>query len=190
MARKSSGEQYAVGDEDLVRFLFTEHGSALMGYATLLTGDRVAAEDVVQETILQAWRNPDIISNGKGSVRGWLLTVARNLVIDQARAKAARPAEAAEIEHLPPVARDHADYVVDSLAVAEALERLAPEHRDVLVNVHINGATLKQTAMRLGVPLGTVKSRLYYGQRALRAAFGDRDDDRRIVCGVAAPGHR
>jgi RNA polymerase sigma-70 factor (ECF subfamily) len=171
MASQSSGKQSAVGTEDLVKFLFSEHRPALMGYATLLTGDRAAAEDVVQETILQAWRNPEIMCNGKGSVRGWLLTVARNLIIDQARAKAARPLEAAEIAHRPPVARDHADSVVDSLAVADALERLAPEHRDVLVHIYFDGATLKQTAERLGVPLGTVKSRLHYGQRALREAF-------------------
>ena len=179
MASKSSGQPRAVGDEDLARFLFAEHGRALMGYATLLTGDPAAAEDVVQETILQAWRNPAVMSNGKGSVRGWLLTVARNLIIDQARAKASRPAEAAEVIHRPPVARDHADAVVDSLAVTDALGRLAPEHRDVLVHVYFEGATLKQTAERLGVPLGTVKSRLYYGQRALREAFADRDGEPR-----------
>ncbi|GAA0235354.1 sigma-70 family RNA polymerase sigma factor [Cryptosporangium japonicum] len=166
-----------VGDEDLVRFLYAEHGRALMGYATLLTGDSAAAEDVVQETILQAWRKPEVMSNGKGSVRGWLLTVARNLIIDQHRAKASRPAEAAEVVHRPPVARDHADSVVDSLAVTDALGRLAPEHRDVLVHVYFDGATLKQVAERLGVPLGTVKSRLHYGQRALRAAFADRDGE-------------
>ncbi|TQS40409.1 sigma-70 family RNA polymerase sigma factor [Cryptosporangium phraense] len=181
MASMSSGELPATEGEDLARYLFTEHGRALMGYATLLTGDPAIAEDVVQETILQAWRNPAVISNGKGSLRGWLLTVARNLIIDQARAKASRPAEAAEIIHRPPVARDHADWVVDSLAVNEALGRLAPEHRDVLVHVYFDGATLKQTAERLGVPLGTIKSRLYYGQRALRAAFEDREDDRDLA---------
>lgn len=144
-----------------------------MGYATLLLGDRSLAEDVVQETLVQAWRNREIVVNGKGSVRGWLLTVARNVIIDQARAKAARPVEAADVSHRPPVARDHADVIVDSVVVTDALERLAREHRDVLVHVYINGATLKQTAEMLGVPLGTVKSRLHYGQRALRAAFAD-----------------
>lgn len=181
MASETSVDHAVLAGEDLVRFLYAEHGRALMGYATLLTNDSAAAEDVVQETILQAWRNPEVMSNGKGSVRGWLLTVARNLIIDQARAKSSRPAEAAEVTHRPPIARDHADSVVDSIAVNDALGRLAPEHRDVLVHVYFDGATLKQTAERLGVPLGTVKSRLHYGQRALREAIADREGDRRLA---------
>jgi RNA polymerase sigma-70 factor (ECF subfamily) len=79
------------GDEEFVTRLVQEHGAALIGYATRLTGDRFAAEDVVQEALTRAWQRPEILENGKGSVRGWLLTVVRNIVIDQARARSARP---------------------------------------------------------------------------------------------------
>ena len=68
----------------------------MLAYATRLLGDRASAEDVVQEALIRAWRNPDVLTNGKGSTRGWLLTVVRNLVIDRARARAARPAEVAD----------------------------------------------------------------------------------------------
>src|SRR6266511_3640521 len=82
-----------VADEALVRSLFAEHGRAMLGYATHLTRERAAAEDVVQEALVRAWRHPDSLVNGKGSVRGWLLTVVRNIVTDQIRARNARAIE-------------------------------------------------------------------------------------------------
>src|SRR5947209_4168354 len=83
-------------DEALIRTLYQEHGRSLLAYATRLTGDRAAAEDVVQETLIRAWRHAAAMVNERGSVRGWLLTVARNIVTDPMRAKAARPREVAE----------------------------------------------------------------------------------------------
>src|SRR5215217_3683131 len=98
-----------VADEALVRSLFQAHGRAMLAYATQLTRDRAAAEDVVQEALVRAWRHPDSLVNGKGSVRGWLLTVVRNIVTDQVRARNARPTEGAESPTTVPVERDHAD---------------------------------------------------------------------------------
>lgn len=161
-----------VADEALIRSLYEEHGRALLAYATRLTGDRAAAEDVVQETLVRAWRHPDALVNGKGSVRGWLLTVARNLVTDRYRAKAARPAEVAESAATPAVQSDHADSVVNSMVVLDALERLSPEHRDVLTEIYFRGRSVAEAAQTLGVPPGTVKSRSYYALRAMRQTFG------------------
>ena len=97
-----------------------EHQPRLVRYATfLLGGDRPAAEDVVQEALIRAWRHPEVLTNGKGSIRGWLLTVIRNLVTDRHRARAARPAEVAETDATPAVERDHADQVVASVTVPE-----------------------------------------------------------------------
>ncbi|MGH3777586.1 MAG: sigma-70 family RNA polymerase sigma factor [Pseudonocardiaceae bacterium] len=154
--------------EDLVRSLYAEHGKSLLAYATRLTNDRAAAEDVVQETLLRAWKHADALKNGRGSVRGWLLTVARNIVTDRYRAKAARAAEVGEQDQLAPAQRDHADEVVNSMVVLDAMERLSPEHRDVVVQLYYRGQTVGETAEVLGVPPGTVKSRSYYALRALR----------------------
>jgi RNA polymerase sigma-70 factor (ECF subfamily) len=167
--------QQPAGDEALIRLLFAEHGRALLAYVTRLTEDRALAEDIVQETVLRAWRNPDVMVNGKGSVRGWLLTVAKNIVIDQVRAKSSRPTEVPETPHRPPIAGDHAEHVVNSLFVMEALEQLPAEHRDVLVQIYLQGRTLKETAELLGLPIGTVKSRTFYALRMLREMFGGRD---------------
>jgi RNA polymerase sigma-70 factor (ECF subfamily) len=110
--------------------------------------------------------------NEKGSVRGWLLTVARNIITDRIRAKAARPTEVAEMPTTPPIERDHAQGVVDSMTVLAALDRLTAEHREVLVELYYRGRTVAEAATVLGVPPGTVKSRSYYALRAMRAVIG------------------
>jgi RNA polymerase sigma-70 factor (ECF subfamily) len=157
--------------EDLVRQLYAEHGRSLLAYATRLTGDRAAAEDVVQETLVRAWKHADDLENGKGSVRGWLLTVARNIIVDRARARSSRPQEVEEPAESPAVQRDHAQTVVDSMAVLGAMDGLSPEHREVLVEIYYRGRTVAEAAESLGIAPGTVKSRSYYALRALRAVM-------------------
>jgi RNA polymerase sigma-70 factor (ECF subfamily) len=158
-------------DEALVRSLYSEHGRSLLAYATRLTGDRAGAEDVVQETLLRAWKHSEVIANQKGSVRGWLLTVARNIVTDRARARSARPTEVAESPTTGPVAGDHADAVVNSMVVLDALHHLSPDHRQVLVELYYRGRSVSEAAAVLGVPAGTVKSRSYYALRAMRSVL-------------------
>jgi RNA polymerase sigma-70 factor, ECF subfamily len=160
-------------DEALIRTLYEEHGRSLLAYATRLTGDRAAAEDVVQETLIRAWKHASSMRNEKGSVRGWLLTVARNIITDRIRARAARPPEVAESPTTPPVEHDHSQGVVDTIAVLGALDRLTPEHREVLVELYYRDRSVAEAAEVLGVPPGTVKSRSYYALRALRAVLGD-----------------
>jgi RNA polymerase sigma-70 factor, ECF subfamily len=159
-----------VADEALVRSLFSEHGRAMLTYATQLTRDRAAAEDVVQEALVRAWRHPDSLVNGKGSVRGWLLTVVRNIVTDQFRARAVRPTEVREGPVETAIEGDHAEQVVNSMVVVDALSRLSAEHREVLEQVYLLGSTVAEAAKTLGIPPGTVKSRCFYALRALRDA--------------------
>jgi RNA polymerase sigma-70 factor (ECF subfamily) len=174
-------------DEALVHAVYDEHGRALLAYATRLTGDRAAAEDIVQETLIRAWRHPDVLTNGKGSARGWLLTVVRNLVTDRYRAKAARPQEVAENPDSPPVVRDHADSVVASVTVMAALDELSEDHRGVLDQIYFQGRSLGEAATALGIPAGTVKSRSYYALRALRQALaGSMAEADRTGSGVPA----
>jgi RNA polymerase sigma-70 factor, ECF subfamily len=139
-------------DEALIRSLYEEHGRSLLAYATRLTGDRAAAEDVVQETLLRAWKHAEAMVNQRGSVRGWLLTVA-------------------ETPGTGPVAGDHAENVVNSMVVLDALDRLSTEHREVLVELYYRGRTVSEAAQVLGVPPGTVKSRSYYALRAMRSVI-------------------
>ncbi|WP_441247113.1 sigma-70 family RNA polymerase sigma factor [Kitasatospora sp. McL0602] len=177
MAGTRSGARQGAADEALIRTLYEEHGAALLAYAIRLTGDRAAAEDVVQETLIRAWRNPEVLTNGLGSVRGWLLTVERNLITDRFRARAARPAEVAEVNEAlatVPVAHDHADTVVESMVMMEALEQLSPDHRAVLHSIYFQGSSVAEAAAQLGVPAGTVKSRAHYALRALKQSYTGR----------------
>lgn len=162
---------HAVADEALVRTLFEEHGNAILAYATRLLGDRAAAEDIVQEALVRAWRHPEVLVNGKGSVRAWLFTVVRNLVTDTVRARKARPQEVAETPMSVPVQKDHSQQVVDSMFVLRALDRLSAEHREVLEHTYLRGLTIEQTARELEIPVGTVKSRSFKALRALRDRF-------------------
>jgi RNA polymerase sigma-70 factor, ECF subfamily len=158
----------AAGPEALITALYNEHGRSLLAYATRLTNDRTEAEDVVQETLLRAWRHPEVLVNGQGSVRGWLLTVARNIVVDRARARSARPAEVREHPTKPTVSPDRPEDVVDSIAILGAIDQLSPDHRNVLVELYWRGSSVAEAAQRLSVPPGTVKSRAYYGLQSLR----------------------
>jgi RNA polymerase sigma-70 factor (ECF subfamily) len=171
--RASGGQEQRAPDEDLIRFLYQEHGRSVLAYATRLTGDRAAAEDVLQETLLRAWRHADNLRNdSRGSVRGWLLTVARNIITDRVRARAARPQEVGEPVDVPAVERDHAQQVVNEMAVLGAMDTLSAEHREVLVEMYYRGRTVNEAAQVLRIPPGTVKSRSYHAMRALRAVLG------------------
>lgn len=173
MRGRRTGGQASRSHDALIRELFAEHGRAVLAYATRLTGDRAAAEDVVQETLLRAWRHPQVAVNGRGSVRGWLLTVARNIVIDQFRARAARPNEVGHCPPVEPAHRDHADAVVASVVVTDALRHLSAEHREILTEIYLRGSNVNEAATALGIPAGTVKSRTYYALRALRDLIGE-----------------
>lgn len=177
------GRAAYAADEALVRSLYAEHGRALLAYATRLTGDRAAAEDVVQETLVRAWRNPEVLVNGRGSVRGWLLTVTRNLVVDRVRARAARRAEVAESLQPPAAPGDVATEVVDSLLVMNALDSLSTEHRRVIEELYFTGRSVAEAAAVLQIPPGTVKSRSYYALRALRSELDPTGTSRQEVVG-------
>jgi RNA polymerase sigma-70 factor, ECF subfamily len=160
-------------DTDLLRALQDEHGDALYAHAVRLSGgDRQRAEDLVQETMLRAWRYPEALDPERGAVRAWLFTTARNLAIDAWRRRSARVGEViTDMLPEPPPSADEADRAVEAWTVAEALGRLSVPHREVLVECFYQGRSVAEAAARLGVPPGTVKSRTHYALRALRLAL-------------------
>lgn len=166
-------------DERLMRELYAEHAGVLLGYVRrLVGGDTLRAEDVVQETLLRAWQHPEALRRdrpGGASVRAWLLTVAKHLVIDGERARKARPHEVELLEGREPLT-DEAPFeqVLAAWEVADALQALSEDHRAVIVEVYYRDRSVAEAAQALGIPEGTVKSRAYYALRALRVACEER----------------
>ncbi|MEU9479362.1 sigma-70 family RNA polymerase sigma factor [Streptomyces sp. NPDC048191] len=178
--RRVSGDgTVSTTDEELLRALYAEHAGPLFHYVLRLTsGDRQWAEDVVQETLLRAWQHPAAFEPERGPARAWLCTVARRLVIDQHRARRARPAEVGgealerAAERTP--GEDRIEQALQSWAVAEAVRALSADHRAVLLEVYYRGRSVAQAAEALGIPPGTVKSRTYYALHALKLALRER----------------
>jgi RNA polymerase sigma-70 factor (ECF subfamily) len=171
-----SGSQLG-NSEEVSRALFAEHAEALLAYVQrLLRGDRQLAEDIVQETLLRAWRDGDKVP--ARARRPWLFVPARHLVIDSYRARQARPPEVtAELLDLT-AKDDDLDAALDAIVVIDALRTLSPEHRAVLFDSYYRGQTANQIAATRGIPAGTVRSRMHYALRAMRLALHERGVDR------------
>lgn len=159
-------------DVELIRALYDEYGTGLFGFALrLLDGDRQQAEDVVQDTLLRAWRHPEALQASRGDVRPWLWTVARRLVIDRHGVRQSRPHEVSEQLLDGVEADDDVDRALEAWQVADALKSLTFEHRAVLVLTFYLGRSVAEAAAVLGVPAGTVKSRASYALRELRLSL-------------------
>jgi RNA polymerase sigma-70 factor, ECF subfamily len=155
----------ALSDEHGIRQAYSAHGDELYGFALRSLGDRGLAEEAVQETFIRAWRAADRFDPELGSLRTWLFAIMRNIVIDFGRARAARPRPTDSIEE---AAEEPFDQALLAWQVEEALRRIGDAHREVLVETYYRGRPYAEVAADLGVPEGTVKSRVYYGLRALR----------------------
>jgi RNA polymerase sigma-70 factor, ECF subfamily len=161
------------GQAELLRALHDAHGPALFRYVNRLTRDHAFAQDVVQESLLRAWKRPAILEQGDDASRAWLFTVARNLVIDDRRS--ARHRHEFSADQLPGAAQsDDTDAALDRWLVADALQSLSPEHRHAVISAYYLGQSAAEIARRENIPEGTVRSRVHYALRALRLALQER----------------
>jgi RNA polymerase sigma-70 factor (ECF subfamily) len=161
-----------------VRAAFADHGAALFSFALNGLGDRAEAEDCVQEAFIRAWRSRERYRSSLGSVRTWLFAIERNLIVDALRARVRRPApsEPEKIEWASePVTEDLR--IVERLVLYAALATLTIEHREVIAAVKLDGLGYQELSERTGVPVATLRTRMYYGLRGLRAALEDPEQD-------------
>jgi RNA polymerase sigma-70 factor (ECF subfamily) len=156
-----------------MRAIYDCHSTALLH--TLLNwtyGDWQAAEDLMQETMLRAWRHLETLNADPVTLRPWLFTVARRIAIDRFRAREVRPPET-EPDPLEQVAEpaEPLERLLDRETLLGALRELSEAHRSALVHVYVMDQTVPEAAAMLGVPEGTVKSRLHHGLRAVRSSL-------------------
>ena len=162
-------------DDAIITALYHAYRAPLMAFVLRQTGgDRQHAEDVVQETMVRAWREAGRLDLSGPSLMPWLTAVARRIVIDEHRRKRARPAESGE-ETTPDLSvDDSAGDTVLRVAVADALRQLTSSHRQAINETILRDQTASQAAVILGIPVGTVKSRVYYALRALQVVLAER----------------
>lgn len=161
-----------VGHDDFLDELYADHATALKFFAMRLSaGDRYSAEDIMQETMLRAWRHADSLRRSGLPVRPWLFAVARRLVIDAKRRRDTRPHEVAYPSDFAAdrFLEEGFDAVITRDEVVRALDSLTPAQRDIIISIHYLGLPVAEVARTLGIPEGTVKSRTHYIVRALRS---------------------
>ena len=155
--------------EETIRRWQATHGAALRAWAGRRLSDPRDAEEAVAETFVRAWRNLERFAPERGSERAWLFGILRRAAADQHRRgrRHLRVVDASGSEAVAP--DDELDRFLETSHVLDALRRLGDDHRRAVIETFYRGATTAQAARRLGVPPGTVKSRLYYALRRLRA---------------------
>ena len=158
----------------LLRAMHDAHGQTLLRYVLRLSGgDMPFAEDVVQESLLRLWRQPEVLERPSDAVRAWLVTVARNLVIDDHRsARYSRELRTDVVPERP--SPDAIGQAFDKWILSDALLSLSPDHRVAVVRAYYLGQTVADIAAHEQIPEGTVKSRLHHALRALRIALQER----------------
>ena len=160
--------------EEAARALYRTYSGELYGFALNRLGDRGLAEEVVQDVFMRVWRHAGDYDAARGSVRTWLYGIARNAIVDLERHRSRRPPLAAREPDGEGTSQDEPiERALLRWQVQSALERLTPEHREVVRLAHLGGLSVKEIADLTGLPAGTVKSRTYYALQNLRLALDE-----------------
>lgn len=161
----------ASGRDDTAGTWLAAYRLPLVGYVLpLVDGDMQVAEDVVQETMIRGWQHSEELHRQRAG--SWLHTVARNLAISTYhRRRRARPREVPLEEWAVPAAGDEMDSRINAWLIGAALNSLSTEHRTVIIELYFRQRSVAEVAASLGIPEGTVRSRCFYGLRALRTAL-------------------
>jgi RNA polymerase sigma-70 factor (ECF subfamily) len=167
VARLAAGDR----DEPLAE-LYARYGSRLYGLGLRLLGDPGLAEELVQETFVWLWRSAGRFDARRGTVRRFVFMLARRQAVDMRRRRAWRGL--AGHDERAPVADDVFESIVLGLDLRDAFDALSPKHAQALRLALEDGLTQAQISQRLGVPPGTVRTRVYHALRALKLELQER----------------
>lgn len=161
-------------DLNALAVLYDRYGRVAYALAYRILGEPEAAEDVVHDAFISAWRGAMTYKSDRGNVRGWLLSIAHHRAVDVLRRKTTfRPAPLEAAEHRPAEDDTAAEGIrnVEHASVRAALEALPPAQRRTIELAYFGGYTHVELAELMGVPLGTVKGRMRIGLQKLRRAL-------------------
>ncbi|HKI03916.1 MAG TPA: RNA polymerase sigma factor [Thermoanaerobaculia bacterium] len=164
----------AQGDVDAFQTFYGRYASRVLAYARQLCRGRDVSEDVMQEVFVAVWRRAASFRPDRGDPAGWLYTITRNKLVDHWR----RLGETAELNEMDDRRLASAEHLGDSgdlrLSVRQALSQVAPEQRRAIEMAYFGGLTYEETAKRLQLPVGTLKSRIRSGLKTLRTLLESR----------------
>jgi RNA polymerase sigma-70 factor, ECF subfamily len=163
----------AAQESPALETLYARYGGVAFALALRITRSRETAEEVVQEAFLSVWRRSATYEPGRGSARTWLLGIVHHRAIDLLRSRAARPTTVV-IEDVGELQGDgdpwpEVQQKLDRAVIRSALAELPSEQRRCIELAYFGGFTYPEIATQLGVPLGTIKSRLRLGLLRLRS---------------------
>jgi RNA polymerase sigma-70 factor (ECF subfamily) len=168
------------GDEDAMASFYREHGRVVLAQVLLVTGERVLAEEIEQDTMRAVWRGAGSF-RGESSVRSWVIAIARWQTRDRLRGRRLRVVDDAFMADQPGSAPGPEVTALDRAELAEvkgAIRELALPHREVLSLAFGSGLSLPEVAGVLEIPVGTVKSRLAAARTALSRILNEKGQDR------------
>ncbi|HEY6790766.1 MAG TPA: RNA polymerase sigma factor [Trebonia sp.] len=168
------------GDEDAMASFYREHGRVVFAQVLLVAGERVLAEEIVQDAMLAVWRGAGSF-RGESSVRSWVIAIARRRTRDQLRGRRLRVVDDAFLADQPGSGPGPEVMALDRAELAEvrgAIRELAPAHREVLGLAFGSGLSLPEVAGVLEIPVGTVKSRLTAARTALNRILNEKGQNR------------
>jgi RNA polymerase sigma-70 factor (ECF subfamily) len=154
-------------DADAFEILYQRYARPVFGLALRRLGDRMRAEDAVQETFAAIWRSAKTYRPDRGAGAPWLYTVARNAIVDRSRSRNDVPAEVPDTATVEPGPAERAETSYVAWRVHRALEELSGNERDVIELAYYGELSQSEIADFLGIPLGTVKTRTRAGLRRL-----------------------
>ena len=166
-------QRAATGDRSAFEDLYRRYARPVFGLALRRLGDRGRAEDAVQETFASIWRSAGSYRPDRGPGAPWLYAVARNAIVDRARARTDVPAEIPEVADGQAGPLDRAEQSWVAWRVHRALEELPEREREVISLAYWSGLSQSEVAEFLGIPLGTVKTRTRAALTRLADILGD-----------------
>lgn len=160
----------AGGDLAAFHAFYTRHAGRVLGYARRICRDAALAEDITQEVFTAVWTRAGTFRSDRGGIYAWLYTLTRNKLVDHWRSLG-RNGGLEDLDGLALPAPVTGDRDL-RIALQKALARVPSEQRRAIETAYFEGLTYEETASRLDLPLGTLKSRIRVGLRALREVLG------------------